>query len=354
MRLNNQPRSLWIVSWSLMWVLVLCSQPLAAQSAQPYMELDNYIEFDWCVNGFFTNLPSTIDAVRWRWNQEPTDDQRWSWFTVQNGTASRCMTITNEDLRQNPPILYVQLRDLDGTIISLSAPFIKEPPIQVTIEIVSPERAMSHYTNRDYVTLRVINHSGGRDGYMAIWDQPSIVFHDFLLSSQEEFQKNFPLPEREGEIVTTVVVNGEHITNSRQIDFVVTRDVTPPVLTNTNAAVEIADQSTRLIISGQFADAYAPLPRAIEWQFLARDGTTIGTPIFHILTDDEVQAVTTAALVSDGTPYQLAVALGAVPNHAHTLQVRVFDRAGNGQPITPIQLNRTSVPHIVHIPFIGR
>jgi hypothetical protein len=52
------------------------------------------------------------------------------------------MTITNEDLRQNPPIVYVQLRDLDGTIISLSAPFIKEPPIQVTIEIVSPERAM--------------------------------------------------------------------------------------------------------------------------------------------------------------------------------------------------------------------
>jgi hypothetical protein len=188
---------------------------------------------------------------------------------------------------------------------------------------------------------------------MAIWDQPSIVFHDFLLSSQEEFQQNFPLPEREGEIVTTVVVNGEHITNSRQIDFVVTRDVTPPVLTNTNAAVEIADQSTRLIMSGQFADAYAPLPRAIEWQFLARDGTTIGTPIFHILTDDEVQALTNAVPASDGTPYQLAVALGAVPNQAHTLQVRVFDRAGNGQPITPIQLS-TSVPHIVHIPFIGR
>ncbi len=349
MRLHNRFRSLWLV-----WILLLCTQPLAAQSGQPHLELDNYIDVGWCVDGFFTNLPSTIDAVRWRWNQEPTDDQRWLWFTVQDGTATRCLTITDEDLSQDPPIVYVQLRDLDGTIISLSAPFIKAPPIQVTIEIVSPERAMNYYTNRDHVTLRVINHSGGHDGYIAIWYEPGIVFHDFSLSPQEEFQRDFPLPEREGEIVTTVVVNGERITNSRQIDFVVTRDVTPPVLTNTNATVETTDQSTRLIISGQFADAYAPLPRAVEWQFLARDGTTIGAPVFHILTDDEVQAVTTAALVSDGTPYQLAVALGAVPNQAHTLQVRVFDRAGNGQPITPIQLNSTSIPHIVHIPFIGR
>lgn len=354
MRLNNQHRSLWIVSWSLIWVLLEYTQPLAAQSGQPHLELGNSIDFNWCVDGFFTNLPSTIDAVRWRWNQEPTDDQRWQWFTVQNGTATRCLIITNEDLKQDPPVVYVQLRDLDGTIISLSATFIKEPPIQFTIEIVSPERAMNYYTNRDHVTLRVINHSGGHDGYIAIWYEPGIVFHDFLLSPQEEFQRDFPLPEREGEIVTTVVVNGERITNSRQIDFVVTRDVTPPVLTNTNATVETTDQSTRLIMSGQFADTYAPLPRAVEWQFLARDGTTIGAPVFHILTDDEVQAVTTAALVSDGTPYQLAVALGAVPNHVHTLQVRVFDRAGNGQPITPIQLNSTSVPHIVHIPFIGR
>ncbi|ABY34145.1 MAG TPA: hypothetical protein DEF43_08240 [Chloroflexus aurantiacus] len=355
MFLSNHRHSLWITCWGLVWILLLLSQPTAAQSTQPQMQVGDHITITGRIEVTFTGLPSTIDKIRWSWNQEPTDEVSWRWIEVEDGNATKWVNpppdYNNYD-PEAPPILYVQLLDLDGTIISLNAPFIRARPIEVTMELLPPERAMSGYTNQNHVNVRLVNIFGGKQGYVAIPHPDELVIHDFFFNDQPALQPEYPLPALEGEILIYVAVWGEETANSKSDWFSLIRDITPPTLTHTQADVDTAGTPARLVMSGRFTDKYAPLPHAIEWQFVASDGSTIGSPVFHVLSETEVGAITTAVLSTEGTPYQLQVTLDTIPVEARMLQVRLFDRAGNSQAIEPIQLPNTS--HTVHIPFVGR
>lgn len=350
MLLSNHRRSLWIICWGLVWMLLLLSQPTAAQSTQPQMQVDDHISATGWIEVTFTGLPSTIDKVRWSWHQEPTDEVSWTWIEVANGNATKMVNPPDDSAGEEPPMLYVQLLDLDGTIISLHAPFIKARPIDVSIEFIPPERAMDGYTNQNQTTIRMVNIFGCKTGFLLVL--PSDDIHDFFFDDQPVLQQEYPLPALEGEIWIYVVVQGEDTENSRSNWLSLIRDITPPMLTHTKADVDTVGTPARLVMSGQFADTFAPLPHAIEWQFVASDGSTIGVPVFHVLRETEVWMKTTATLGTEGTPYQLQVALDTIPVQARMLQVRLFDRAGNSQAIEPIQLTNTS--HTVHIPFVGR
>ncbi|WP_322512878.1 hypothetical protein [Chloroflexus sp.] len=342
---------------SLLGIVSLIGQPVTAQSGEPYMQLNGFIERTGEVSVDIAQLPATIHEVRWSWNQPPAVDAAWEPLNVFRGYAIHFVKAppdTGNPLCQHHT-LYAELRDQNGDTILLSEPFTIDRSLDMLVNIAWPSYAMAGYTNQDEIMVQFIDNqdcSGILTGYLVINED---VFHNLLITppSQPAPFRAYRLSLAEGEMIASVSGRDRQSNVAYQtITFV--RDVTPPTLADTRVAINTTPPDNHLVITGQFADAYAPLPWAIEWQFMNRDGTMIGDPVYHILNPDEVQSSETALLSANSTPFRISVGLGSIPAHAVALRVKLFDRAGNGQAIDPIQLTLPNSTFNIYVPLIKR
>ncbi len=348
-----------IIKHRFMYLLLLCQigllaiLPARTGAQMPDIEMrvsDLVLGDEAIVNILF--VPDEFTEVRWRWN-EPLDgsepwhsldvDSYYGYFEVPfppNFVSDRCESYP----------LYAEIRDQDGTIVPLQAIARFMIGMNTQIDLIWPERAMAGYTNQDMIKVRITDNLNctGREVFVRINDEES----GGTQFSEEVFINEYTLIAEERVMSVQVLVFGGIFHMDRQT-FQLTRDVTPPALEQISARLEVSSPNTHIEISGRFLDTYAPLPWAIEWQVVDRNGDPMGEPVYHILTTDEIAQLETSAQAGEGTPFRLTVPLTEtiLPFGAHALQISLFDRAGNGRAIDPIPL---PMRHTVFVPLVGR
>lgn len=342
---------------SLLGIVSLIGQPVIAQSGQPFMQLSRPLNQTGEVVVDFAQLPLTIRELRWSWNQPPAVDAGWDPLDVFHGFAFRYVSAPPDI--GNPlcqyHIFYAELRDQSGDTILLSEPFIIDRSVDMLVNIAWPSYAMAGYTNQDEIMVQFIDNqdcSGIETGYLVIDEE---VFHNLVITppSQPAPFRAYRVSQAEGSMSAVFFIYDRESNFAYQTRTFV-RDVTPPTLADTQAAIDTTAQDNHLVITGRFADAYAPMPWAVGWQFFDRDGNAIGDEVYHILNADEVQTDTPELSTADDGSFRINVELGLLPNYATTMRIRLFDRAGNGQFIEPITLITPTPLYTVYIPLAER
>lgn len=338
----------------LIGLIAPIAQPATAQSDPFQIRLIK--ELSGSIFVYFPNLSSPHYEMRWQWNAPPTDEAEWKPLQTFGDVYYRYVSSppdTGNPLCQRHTF-YADLRDQSGDIITLSAPFTIDPEVDVLINVLWPEQAMSGYTNQDSLVVQVIDQqdcSGLQQGRLSI----DGMSHNLIITPPEQTAPfyAYQIPLQEGEMRAQFVIQDKMRNTSFQ-DFTLVRDVTPPTLANTRAAIQSMVQPAQLTITGEFSDVYAPLPWAIEWQFLNSDGAVIGDPVFHTLNAEEVRSTGSAFLMAESNPFQINVSVGAIPDQATALHVKLFDRAGNSQAIAPVQLTTVAQTYSIYLPLIDR
>lgn len=338
----------------LIGLIAPIAQPATAQSDPIQMQL--ITDVTGSVFVYFPSLPASHYEIRWQWNEPPTDEAEWQPLHPFSGAYYRYVTSppdTGNPVCQHHAF-YAELRDLSGDIITLSTPFTIDEEVDVLINVLWPEQAMNGYTNQDSLVVQVIDQqdcSGLQRGRLSIGG----MSHNLIITPPDQTAPfyAYQIPLQEGEMRVQFFIQDKMRNTSFQ-DFTLVRDVTPPTLANTRAAIQRMVQPAQLTITGEFSDVYAPLPWAIEWQFLNSDGAVIGDPVFHTLNAEEVQSTGSAFLMAESNPFQINVSVGAIPDQAAALHVKLFDRAGNSQAIAPVQLTTVAQTYSIYLPLIDR
>ncbi|WP_298402910.1 hypothetical protein [uncultured Chloroflexus sp.] len=353
MSFHNRRHPMLFLFLGLIWFCSWVVQPVAAQS-EIIMYVFRQVRSDGNVIVEFSQLPVGFNEVRWRWNEPPTDADPWQPIVFVYAGYGNIII-------QAPPDtgvvcqqyeLHAQIRDQGGNLISLQGGFFKDNSVDVQINLVTPQRAMSGYTNQDTILVSIIGDNecaGLRDGGISI-DQT--VLYIFEADVPDRYEAEYPLPAVERPISLSMALF-DRVSNVVVHDVSIVRDVTPPTLADIRATATVVEDGTRLTITGQFNDAHAPLPWAVEWQFVTSDGVELGEPVYHVLEASEVQAGSAATLAATSTPFGLNVLFEAPPQQASALRIQLFDRAGNGRAIDPVMITST-VSHTVYVPLVGR
>ncbi|MEF3273955.1 MAG: hypothetical protein K6356_06065 [Chloroflexus sp.] len=336
------------------WILLVCQLslflvlPTSARAQDEYIVVwvSMLIRDDNTVLVSFMGDLENFSEIRWRWNQPPDANDEWTSFSGHEYFADVIVSLPPNYVPsscQKYP-LFIDLRRQNGTIRTLEAFAQFDNNFNPQATLMWPERAMAGYTNQNTIRIEVKDPQActSREGTVRV--QYSQTY--FILSPGESFNVEFPLPNEDTKM-PVIIRLWRLMVGSLYHELELIRDTTPPVLANINARIDDGLHWSNIEIAGDFVDTYAPLPWAIEWQFLTSNGHPIGEPVYHVLTADEVWS-------EGGTAFQLNVSLPmmAVPAQAEAVQVSLFDRAGNGQMIaSPLPI----VPrHTVFIPFVGR
>ncbi|WP_322494351.1 hypothetical protein [Chloroflexus sp.] len=357
MQRSYRRRIVLIAITAVIWVRLALIPAAIAQSDRPQLQLSNYIDRIGQVLVDFWQLPPTTSELRWRWNQPPVDDSAWEPLLVFQGFAFAYVPgppETSNPLCQHHTF-YAELRDVDGNTTLLSAPLTIDRAVDMIVNVRWPEYAMTGYTNQDTIMVQMIDNNdctGLRLGVFSIDDE---VLYDLPIISiaQSARYDEYPLLAKEGGMVLYFIAY-DGLSNIGYLELPLVRDVTPPMVTQTITRVERGEQISQLTISGQFLDVYAPLPWAIEWRFVNRYGVSIGQPVYHVLGAHEVQSEGNGVTTASGSPFQLSVSLGAIPNDAAAVHLKLFDRAGNGQEIEPVAFTVPDITYTVYIPLAVR
>ncbi|WP_322490136.1 hypothetical protein [Chloroflexus sp.] len=357
MQLSYRRRLVLVAIVGVVWLRLALIPSAIAQSGRPQLQLSNYIDRIGQVLVDFWQLPLTTRELRWSWNQPPVDDNAWEPLEVFQGFAFAYVPGPPEtgNLLCQHHTFYAELRDVDGNTTLLSAPLTIDRAVDMIINVRWPEYAMTGYTNQDTIMVQMINNNdctGLRLGVFSIDDE---VLYDLPIISIEQSARYdaYQLLAKEGEMMLYFIAY-DGLSNIGYLELPFVRDVTPPLVTQTITRVERGDQSSQLTISGQFMDAHAPLPWAIEWRFVNRYGVPIGQPVYHVLGAQEVQGEDDGALATNSSPFQLNVSLGVIPNDAAAIHLKLFDRAGNGQELEPVAFTVPDITYTVYIPLAVR
>lgn len=357
MQRSYHRRIVLIAITALIWLGMAFAPSTIAQSGRPQLQLSNYIDQIGQVLVDFWQLPPTTRELRWSWNQPPVDDNAWEPLLVFQGFAFAYVPgppETSNPLCQHHTF-YAELRDVDGNTTLLSAPLTIDRAVDMIVNVRWPEYAMTGYTNQDTIMVQMIDNNdctGLRSGAFSVDDE---ILYDLPILSIEQsaHYDAYQLLTKEGGMILYFLAYDRR-SNVGYLEMPLVRDVTPPVVTNVIASVERGEQSSRLIVSGQFMDTYAPLPWAIEWQFVNRYGVPIGQPVYHVLGEHEVQSEGNGSLATSGSPFQLNVSLGVITNDAAAVHLKLFDRAGNGQALEPVAFPVPDIMYTVYIPLAVR
>lgn len=357
MQRSYRRRIVLIAITALIWLGMAFAPSTIAQSGRPQLQLSNYIDQIGQVLVDFWQLPPTTRELRWSWNQPPVDDNAWESLPVFQGFAFAYVPgppETSNPLCQHHTF-YAELRDVDGNTTLLSAPLTIDRAVDMIVNVRWPEYAMTGYTNQDTIMVQMIDNNdctGLRRGSFSIDDE---VLYELPIISIEQstHYDEYQLLAKEG-AMTLYFIAYDRLSKIGYLELPFVRDVTPPIVTQTIAHVERGEQSSQLTVSGQFADAHAPLPWAIEWRFVNRYGIPISQPVYHILSAHEVQGAGTGMLTASGSPFQLNVSLGTIPDDAAVMYLKLFDRAGNGQELEPVAFTVPNIPYTVYIPLAVR
>lgn len=340
---------------TLIWLVSCIAQPVVAQSESPYMYFYPTLDDNGMASAVFEMLPPGIQEFRWRWDQLPSEENVWEAINVSHNYAFIRFPLpfgADDPLCRNHT-LYAEFRDANGNTTLLHAPLIIDQDVHASINVAWPSYAMAGYTNQETVLVQVLDNQDCTGIEQAIMFIDNEIFHYLNINTNAEEFGAYELAPREG-LMTIYALATDAVSNPMYYTVSFTRDITPPVLTQVQAVIDDSSHPTRLVVTGRFTDTYTPSPWAIEWQFLDGNGRTIGDAVYHILDANEVQAEVASLSSADQVPFQMSVALGSLPNHAATMQVRIFDRAGNGQLIEPITLITPLPLYTVYIPLAGR
>ncbi|WP_298819253.1 hypothetical protein [Chloroflexus sp.] len=326
--------------------------PLRAQDQEVTMFVSDSINYD---NSAFVIIwaPEGFNEFRWRWEEPLDGSEEWQrlFFSTYFGyTKSIPMPPNFANDRCQDYLLFAEIRDPNGNIVPLQATARFLLDINAQIEIIWPERAMPGYTNQEVIQLRVTDNLNCISRSVSVSVDNEIEYFNRFYG--QVFTRDYALFAEE-RVMSVFVSIREANNGDQRLEFQVIRDITPPVLHQINARLGMSHQPAQISISGLFLDAYAPLPWAIEWQFVDANDSPVGEPVYHILSEDEVEQSTELTSANEGTAFHLNVPLteSPIPAEARALRVSLFDRAGNGQAISPIPI---APQYTVFLPFVER